>query len=241
MNIVNTKLLSIHDISLDDAANEVLHLSSTTRFELVVTPNIDHCARLIQKKNDELLQIYREAALCLCDSRILQKVLRLRRLFVNHVVPGSTLTEHLFKSGLLENKQIMVIGSANEDIAKLKMMFPELDISHINPSMGFIDKAEEIAQIVDEVCHNQPDVVFLAVGSPRQELLAQKIQQYYQRGVGLCVGASILFVIGKEKRAPKIIQTIHLEWLYRAAHRPGTLIRRYLNNFTFLYKIYSRL
>ena len=69
----------------------------------------------------------------------------------------------------------------------------------------------------------------LAVGCPQQEILAKALQSRGRaRGLALCVGASINFMTGVERRAPKWIQHAGFEWLYRLLNDPGRLAKRYL-------------
>ena len=241
MKKVETGLLTIDDMSIDEVISRLEEFSNSSSFDIVVTPNIDHLSRLVKDKKGALPKIYRDSSLCLCDSQILQKLLFFKNIRIKHVIPGSTLTEYLFRKGYLDNKRVCVIGADDEDVEQLIKDFPAISISHINPSMGFINKPSEVENIVQQVCDLNPDFVFLAVGSPRQEVLADKIKQKFHRGVGLCIGASILFLVGKEKRAPQLFQTLHLEWLYRAFQRPKTLFKRYVKNFLALPAIYSEL
>jgi len=234
-------MVEFDDVSIESAAESIAEMVRTSRFDIVITPNIDHLSRLTKKQNLELHRIYSSASLTLCDSKIVQKLMRFKGKLINNVIPGSTLTEYLFRKGYLDNKRVCVIGADDEDVEKLIKDFPAISISHINPSMGFINKPSEVENIVQQVCDLNPDFVFLAVGSPRQEVLADKIKQKFHRGVGLCIGASILFLVGKEKRAPQLFQTLHLEWLYRAFQRPKTLVKRYAKNFLALPAIYSEL
>ena len=70
---------------------------------------------------------------------------------------------------------------------------------------------------------------FLAVGSPQQEIVAQALKMRgIARGLALCVGASINFVTGIEKRAPPWVRRIGFEWLYRLSQNPKRLAYRYL-------------
>jgi exopolysaccharide biosynthesis WecB/TagA/CpsF family protein len=69
----------------------------------------------------------------------------------------------------------------------------------------------------------------IAVGSPQQELIAAEIRDIDNgRGTGLCIGASIDFLAGREKRAPLWMQRLALEWLYRLLGNPARMWRRYL-------------
>jgi exopolysaccharide biosynthesis WecB/TagA/CpsF family protein len=70
---------------------------------------------------------------------------------------------------------------------------------------------------------------FLALGSPQQEIIAQKLKERGKaRGLALCIGAAINFLTGIEQRAPVWMQQRGLEWLYRLSKNPRRLWTRYL-------------
>jgi len=69
----------------------------------------------------------------------------------------------------------------------------------------------------------------LAVGAPQQEILAERLQaRGVARGLALCVGASIDFVTGTQRRAPQWMQHAGAEWLFRLGQNPARLATRYL-------------
>ncbi len=228
---IQTGLLSFDNVNLIEAGAEVAHLGSADKFSYVVTPNIDHLSRLSGAVGSDLHTIYLQASLSLCDSRIVEKILRLSKKDIKAVVPGSDLTIHLFEQVLLPEHNVLVLGCSESEITALKSLYPKLNIQHINPSMGFINKPEEVNQLVQRVIESNADYLFLAVGSPRQEIFANKLKQAgLQKGVALCIGASINFILGAEVRAPKWIQKIHMEWCYRMLQDPKRLVKRYALN-----------
>lgn len=220
------------NVSLAEAVKQIQTLSLSSRFSYVVTPNVDHLARLCSSPNSVLHTIYRQAALSLCDSRILEKMLRFKGKEVQEVIPGSDLTKYLFDHVLTGSDKVLVVGVEDVFMDKLRVLYPSLNIQHINPSMGFIKKEEEVSSLLDQIKNINANYVFLCVGSPRQEILADKISTCGMvGGVGLCVGASILFIVGAEQRAPILFQRFHLEWAYRIFQDPRRLALRYFKNF----------
>jgi exopolysaccharide biosynthesis WecB/TagA/CpsF family protein len=107
--------------------------------------------------------------------------------------------------------------------------------------MGFINDQDEINKVINYAEQVQPHYLFLAVGSPRQEVLAEQLQLTLTKGVALCIGASILFLVGAERRAPYWVQRLSLEWCYRICQNPKVLAKRYFSNFLKLQRIYSSL
>lgn len=240
--IIETDVTTLHNITMNDAIAEITRLSGTPGLDLVVTPNIDHLARLlVAGKNSTLSQIYLSASLSLCDSRIIQKLLKFKNKHLKEVIPGSDLTKQLFESNVLNEKIILIVGGDSLLISRLGALYSHLNIQHINPSMGFINKPLEVESILSQAEALEPDFVFLAVGSPRQEMVASYLQKRLSKGVALCVGASLLFITGQEQRAPKWIQFLHFEWLYRMLQNPKVLVKRYFGNFLSLYQIYRAL
>ncbi|MBX2809210.1 MAG: WecB/TagA/CpsF family glycosyltransferase [Cellvibrionaceae bacterium] len=241
--LIETSLVNFNNITLAAAAGYIREAAGKAEFSYVVTPNIDHLARLAKQDVDgNYSRIYDAAFLSLCDSRIIEKLLRFRSKQIQEVIPGSTLTEHLFSSVLNPQDKVLILGVEDHCIVKLRQQYPTLNLLHINPSMGFINRSDEVAELLDQIKQLQPNFIFLSVGSPRQEVLADKIQQHPGiGGVGLCVGASVLFLVGAEKRAPLLLQKLHLEWAYRMLQDPKRLVSRYAKNFLALPAIISRL
>ena len=74
MNIIKTKLINIHNISMDLAIKLIKEMSYSEGLDIVVTPNIDHLVRLSEEEPDSVLsKIYQDASLSLCDSKIFEK------------------------------------------------------------------------------------------------------------------------------------------------------------------------
>ena len=239
---VETEFIIMHDLELKSALIAVDLLSSQSGFDYVVTPNIDHISRLLEcDKDSELRKVYENASLSLCDSRILQKMLKFKGITIKEVVPGSTLTLKLFESDILTDRKVSIIGGEESVISKLKSIYPNIVLDHYNPPMGFINKPEEVEKTLLHCEKAQSDIYFLAVGSPRQELLAFRMKSRLNKGVALCVGASILFLVGEEKRAPSWVQKAHMEWCYRMLQNPKVLAKRYFGNFLTLPKVFKAL
>jgi len=242
MEIINTSLVDLHNLTTVDAINTIKKYCETSKLDIVVTPNIDHLARILTEgATSELKAIYARASLCLCDSQILAKLLQLKNKRVKEVITGSSLTKNLFDSHHMLNQTILVIGGEDRVFNKLLAQYPNLNLFHINPTMGFINDQDEINKVINYAEQVQPNYVFLAVGSPRQEVLAEKLQLTLTKGVALCIGASILFLVGEERRAPHWVQRLSLEWCYRMCQNPKVLVTRYFSNFFKLPQIFKAL
>jgi len=213
-------------LTLETVDDLLASRSSDAPFEYVVTPNVDHVVKNHQQGNRHL---YEEAWISVCDSRILAKLGKLVSIHFPDVITGSDLTRRILDSFLKPSDHITVIGTDARYIEQLRVRFPGVVVHHYNPPMGFIKDAEEVERTVDFVVSHPSRFVFLAVGAPQQEKLALSIRRKgTAKGIGLCIGASILFVVGAEKRAPEWVQRLHMEWLFRLLQDPKRLWKRYL-------------
>ena len=211
---------------MDYVVQEIL-AETDAPFRYVVTPNVQHLVRL----HDDpvtLRPAYDAASRTYCDSRIVSFLSALRGSRTS-VVTGSDLTARLMSLASEQNRSVTIVGPEADDCAKLKRLFPGLRLAHMRPPMGFIGSEIEIKRCVDFVVKARSELVFLAVGTPQQELLAKRISERSDaRGIGLCIGASIDFLTGRQKRAPLWMQRAGLEWLHRLVSNPRRLARRYL-------------
>lgn len=200
-------------------------------FAYLVTPNVDHMVRLFDEGDDQrgrIWQAYRGADWCLCDSRILARLAALRGVRLP-VVPGSDLAACLIEGGVLDGRRVAIVGGDGEAVAQLRRRFAQVRFVHHEPPFGLRHDEAAMAAAADFVAASQADFVFLSVGSPQQELLAAKIRENGRaRGIGLCLGAAIDFLTERQKRAPVLLQRLHLEWAHRLAVDPRRLWRRYL-------------
>jgi N-acetylglucosaminyldiphosphoundecaprenol N-acetyl-beta-D-mannosaminyltransferase len=196
-------------------------------FKYVVTPNVHHMVRLLEDAAT-MQPLYERAWRVFCDSRVLSRLAWFSGLHLP-VITGSDLTAHLIALASEQRLTIALIGPTAAACAVLGSRYPGLNILFHAPPMGFIKSEHEVQKCVDFVVKTQASLVFLAIGMPQQEILAGRIAEHPQaRGVGLCVGASIDFLTGKQRRAPVWAQKAGFEWLHRLLSDPRRLAARYL-------------
>lgn len=212
--------------SIEDAVQRII-AERDGPFKYVVTPNV-HNIVTMHDDGGAMIPLYNRAWLSLCDSRVLSRLARFKSLDLP-VVPGSDLTARVVARAAELGLRIAIVGPTAEDCAILKQKYPTLHIASYTPPMGFIKSEREIEKCIDFVVATQAELVFLAVGMPQQLVLADRIADNPDaRGVGLCIGASIDFLTGKQQRAPVWIQNAGLEWAHRLLGNPRRLARRYL-------------
>lgn len=135
-------------------------------------------------------------------------------------------------------KSFYLIGSTQEvidnTVKKLKLQYPNLNI--LGHRDGFID--EEAKEKLKRTLQNlKPDVIYVAQGSPRQEILMNELIKLHP-ALYMGLGGSFDIYGGDKKRAPKIFLDLHLEWLYRLLKEPTRFGRQLvLAKFLFLLKL----
>ena len=213
-------------ISFDTAVQRITERDPAKPFEFVVTPNVDHLVRL--RRDGVLAPLYAQAWLTVCDSRVLELIAAMSGEQVD-VTPGSDLTERLFETAIQPDETVTIIGGSQSVVEGVKARYGLTDVRWHEPPMGLKDNPKAIAACAKFVAKNPARFVFLCVGSPQQELVAEAcLDRGDCTGVGLCVGASLDFLSGEARRAPKWMQRARLEWLHRLAEEPKRMWKRYL-------------
>lgn len=201
-------------------------------YRYVVTPNASHVVAA-HNEPDRLMPIYRGAWLSLCDSRIVRALARLDRLALP-LVTGSDLVAALLAALDAHDRpeaprRILVVGPPRHTEAALRARYPHLTFD-VLPAPAALARSAEARLAVARACMSRHwHLALLCVGSPAQEIIAFTLAELgCQSGVALCVGASIDFLTGAQRRAPRWLQRLSLEWAYRLACEPRRLWRRYL-------------
>ena len=102
-------------------------------------------------------------------------------------------------------------------------MYPDIIISGAIPRDTSFDK-----EIVEKKRISNSDILFIGLGTPFQELWLSKFNNTIDIPVQIAVGSGIDFISGNIKRAPKIMQKLGFEWLFRLFIEPKRLWKRYI-------------
>jgi UDP-N-acetyl-D-mannosaminouronate:lipid I N-acetyl-D-mannosaminouronosyltransferase len=141
-------------------------------------------------------------------------------------IPGCELWLDIVKEYHKEKTFYLVGGKESiiqETVAKLKSEFPTINI--LNHRNGYLKSDEEINNLISDISQKKPDVVFVAMGSPKQELLMEKMYEQHP-AVYQGLGGSFDVYTGKVKRAPAWWVNNSLEGLYRTLKEPKKRIMR---------------
>jgi len=222
--------IGIHAVSQVECVEYILDELDAGRGGWVVTPNLDHLRRT--RRDREFAELYSEATLRVVDGQILVWALGLRRTPVPERVAGSDLISTLSAGAARRKRSVFLLGgnhgAAKKAAAVLQERYPGLSIAGTDcPPVGFDKDPLAMARISRKLHHAKPDIVFVALGSPKQELVIRHLRHDRPEAWWLGVGISFSFLAGEVKRAPLWMRRCGLEWLHRFWQEPERLFRRY--------------
>ncbi len=184
--------------------------------------------KIIKAQTDpKLLRLLQQSGLLIPDG--IGAVVAARILYGKSMsrVPGSELMPEICKRSISKGYKLFLLGAEPEVNEKavevLKIRYPGVNI--VGHQHGYYSEGE-IPKIIKDINDSQADVLFVALGSPRQELWMEEYLQKLNIKVCQGVGGTFDVIAGKVKRAPAIFRKIHMEWLYRLLAQPQRLLRQ---------------
>jgi N-acetylglucosaminyldiphosphoundecaprenol N-acetyl-beta-D-mannosaminyltransferase len=150
--------------------------------------------------------------------------------------PGPDMFKEIIQENRLGPLKHFFLGGS-EDVSKgLKEALGEKDKEYYSPP--FVKDAEEFNYefIVSLINAQQPDIIWVGLGAPKQEKVIHKLFDELDKGVLIGVGAAFNFFSGIDsfKRAPATYRRLHLEWLFRLFQEPKRIASRQLRNLKYL-------
>jgi N-acetylglucosaminyldiphosphoundecaprenol N-acetyl-beta-D-mannosaminyltransferase len=197
----------------------------------LVTPNLHHLRE--HTRRPELRPIFADADLVVADGAPLVWAARLQGTPLPERVAGSDLIWSLSAGAAAHGASVFLLGGdegvAERAAVELVRANPGLDVAGIHrPPFGFEDDPVERERIDEVLLAARPDVVFVALGFPRQDHLIRRLRVLLPGAWFVGVGISFSFVAGEVVRAPRLLQRAGLEWIHRLVQEPRRLFTRYV-------------
>lgn len=195
---------------------------------MVFTPNVDHVVRA--DSDARLRAAYAAADLSLADGMPLVWASRLLGPRLPAKISGSDLVVPLLERAGRLGWRVYFLGGApgvaEKAAAILRAQIPQLQIVGTDAARVELDGPHE--ELAARIADSGADLVLVALGSPKQELFIHQVASSLRPAVLVGVGASLDFIAGASRRAPRWMSSIGLEWLHRLAQEPRRMWRRYL-------------
>jgi len=182
-------------------------------------------------RDRNFMRVVNQATIVAPDGRPLSLFLKLFHNIKQDRVCGMDLLPDLMRRAEASGKSIYFYGGEQHCLdkieAKAKKEFPNLKIAGLySPPFRSLTEEEKVKDI-ERIRDSGADLVFVSLGCPRQEKwMAENVKKLNACFLGL--GQAFVVYADLEKRLPKWMQALALEWVYRLVQEPRRLWRRYL-------------
>ena len=197
----------------------------------VVGVNVDQIVTV--QKNSVSRQIFCDAEIVFIDGKPIELMCTLLGRKVKKRITGPDLMEYICKEGAPLGLKIFLLG-AGPGVADrcgkiLEGKYPGIQVvGAYSPPFGFQHDKNEIRKINVILKESGADLLFVGMGSPKQDIFIYDNMKEYGIPVSFSMGAALDFIAGNVRRAPRWMIKCGLEWFHRLIHNPRRLWRRYL-------------
>ncbi len=217
-----------------EAVDRIVDLAKSRRgagAAFVATLNVDFVCNAVSAfpfgGDDELWGYLKGADLVTADGMPIVLLSRMLGRPLPERVTGADMVPALCRRCAEEGLSVYVLGGDRSVVesAFAKLGIAGLSIAGVDSS--FVDLNGCQSEIVERINAAKADVLFVALGNPKQELWMGRNAAKLRVGVMMGIGGTFNFIAGRVRRAPKWVQKSGLEWIYRIIQEPGRLWRRY--------------
>lgn len=236
-NFMNTY---IDNITMDEAVSHIEQCIIQKKTGYVITPNTDQIVRM--EWDEYFRKICSESELLLVDGHPLMWIAKFYGKPFKEKICGSDLVPVLCSLAAQKGYSIFLLGAApgvaQRAAERLVNANPGLKVAGVySPPLGFENNLNELNKINSLLRDSHADILFVGMGVPKQDIFIYENKNKYQIPMSLSIGGTIDFLAGEQKRAPKWINQIGMEWLYRLLHDPKRLFKRYIVDDTKILKL----
>jgi N-acetylglucosaminyldiphosphoundecaprenol N-acetyl-beta-D-mannosaminyltransferase len=226
-----------------DVIDVIVGAAAIGRGHWTITANLDHLRRYTAE--DMAKELIEEADLVVADGTPLVWASRLAGTSLPERVAGSNLIWSICGAASRQGTSVFLLGGdpgvGDRAAEALTRRFPDLQIAGTScPPFGFEEDEEALERIASKVRDAEADIVMVALGFPKQDIVIRRIRRVRPSASYIGVGISFSFVAGDVPRAPGWTHTLGLEWAHRLMQEPRRLARRYLvEGIPFLFRLFT--
>ncbi|MBI5254819.1 WecB/TagA/CpsF family glycosyltransferase, partial [Candidatus Falkowbacteria bacterium] len=223
--------VKINDLSWQEIKDEVRAMLANKQQRFIFTPNPEIC--LAANKNKYFKKVLNSASFNIPDGFGLKIGALILGQSMKNRIPGVDFVVKLCQIAEQKNCSIMFIGGwhtvAADAARKMHHQFPNLKIigdtglgaSRLIDNKLFYDEVEN-NNLLSRINNFKPDILCVALGAPKQELWMEKnISLLPSVKIATGVGGTFDYISGRISRAPRTVQTLGLEWLFRLIAEPA--------------------
>lgn len=220
----------VNNLDMDETVHIIEDIIKKKKRAYTVAVNVDVIMKI--ESDVKLKKIVDEADLVLVDGQPLVWIAKWHKVPVKEKVSGSDLVPRLCDMAEKKGYKIFIIGGADgiAERAKknLEIKHPDINISGTYaPPPGFERDEKELEKINKMITDVHPDLLIVCFGCPKQEKWIYENYRKYDAAISICAGATVDFLAGNVRRAPKWMSDHGFEWFYRFIKEPKRMFKRY--------------
>lgn len=220
----------VNNVTMDETVESIEAMIASGEKAYIVAINVDVVIKI--EEDPYLKEITDNADMVLVDGTPLVWVSKAHKRPVKEKVSGSDLVPQLCKTAAEKGYTVFILGGkdgvAEQAKRKLEAKHPGIKIvGTYAPPVGFEKDETELAKTNELISQASPDLLIACLGCPKQEKFIYENIAKYDAKVSVCAGATVDFLAGNVKRAPKWMSDYGLEWFYRFTQEPKRLFKRY--------------
>ena len=221
--------LPITNVTMAQAISRLEEYIHSGRTHQIATANLDFARNSL--KSDYLQRIICECSMVLPDGAPMLWASTLFDSPLKERVTGVDLIPELARLSAEKGYGIFLLGSTDEDSSRaaevLRQRYPGVRIvgRHCPPVAPL--HAMDNEDILRRIEAANPQILLVAFGNPKQEIWIHRHRDRLKVPVAIGIGGALNMIAGSLRRAPKWVQTLHLEWAFRMAQEPRRLLPRY--------------
>lgn len=180
--------------------------------------------KIISARDDiAVFAILQSASLLYADGISVVKTVKQKGVS-NVRIPGCELWLELMIEAAKLDKSVLLIGaSENTNKKAAERLQKKFGLKRIQRINGYFKKEE----VIQKICSFKPEIVTVALGSPKQEQLINKLREVHPSAFYMGVGGTYDVFCGNVNRAPLVFRKLHMEWLYRLIRQPKRIFRQF--------------
>jgi N-acetylglucosaminyldiphosphoundecaprenol N-acetyl-beta-D-mannosaminyltransferase len=217
----------IDNLNMEEAMNRFKELLKEDRMASIYTPNTEII--MLSETDEYLKKALLDSQLNVPDGFGLVLAARLHGIGIKGKVAGIDMMEQILKYLNYTKKSVYVLGAKPEvlvmALSKIREDYPGIVVK--DSHHGYFDEEKE-QEIIRRINESKPDVLFVALGAPRQEKWIHEHKHQLNASVAMGVGGSLDVMSGVAKRAPQFMVDMGLEWLYRLIKEPWRFKRMFV-------------
>ena len=220
----------------DEDGEKILDAVGGGNLQQICTVNLDFLVRA--QTHTDIARILGRADLNVADGAPVVWLSRLMGRQVPGRIAGADLVPELIAAAAARGASVFLLGGqdgvAQKASARLLARHPTLRVAGVHEPAVIGTEAGDDDGIVAAINASEADILLVALGHPKQELWIDRNRDRLRVSVAIGVGCCLDLIAGQVRRAPRWMQAVGLEWLFRLIQEPRRLFRRYTTDAAWL-------